>query len=45
VPKSVETNRGGKVNILRNQTMQTDRTVPNTNPDIIIVIMEKEHIC
>jgi len=32
----VETNGGGKVTILRNQTMQTDRTTSNNNPDIII---------
>jgi len=34
--KSVETNREGKVNILRNKIMQTDRTIPINNPDIII---------
>ena len=31
VPKSVETNRGGKVTILWNQQAQTDRTIPNNN--------------
>jgi hypothetical protein len=37
VPKSVETIQGGKVTILRNQQVQTDRTVPNNNIlDIII---------
>jgi len=36
VPKSVETNQGGKVTILWNQQVQTDRTVPNNKPDIII---------
>ena len=29
VPKSVETSEGGKVTILWNQQVQTDRTVPN----------------
>jgi hypothetical protein len=36
VPKSVETSQGGKVNILWNQQVQTDRTIPNNKPDIII---------
>ena len=36
VPKSVETSQGGKVTILWNQQVQTDRTVPNNKPDIII---------
>jgi hypothetical protein len=36
VPKSVETSQGGKVTILWNQEVQTDRTIPNTKPDIII---------
>jgi hypothetical protein len=36
VPKSVVTNKGGKVTILWNQQMQTDRTIPNNKPDIII---------
>ena len=36
VPKSVETNQGGKVSILWNQQIQTDRTIPNNKPDIII---------
>ena len=36
VPKSVETSKGGKVTILRNQQVQTDRTIPNNKPDIII---------
>jgi hypothetical protein len=36
VPKSVETSQGGKVTILCNQQMQTDRTIPNNKPDIII---------
>ena len=40
VPKSVETNQGGKVTILWNQ-VQTDRTIPNNKPDIIIRDNEK----
>jgi len=36
VPKSVETSQGGKVAILCNQQVQTDRTIPNNKPDIII---------
>jgi hypothetical protein len=35
VPKSVETSHGGKVIILWNQQVQTDRTIPNNKPDII----------
>jgi hypothetical protein len=45
VPKSVETSRGGKVTILRNQQVQTDRTVHNNKPDIIICDNEKENVC
>jgi len=30
------TNQGGKVTILWNQQVQTDRTIPNNKPDIII---------
>ena len=36
VPKSVETSKGGKVTILWNQQVQTDRTIPNNKPDNII---------
>ena len=36
VPKSVETGQGGNVTILWNQYVQTDRTIPNNKPDIII---------
>ena len=36
VPKSVETSKGGKVTILWNQQVQTDRTIPNNKPHIII---------
>jgi len=39
VLKSVETSQGGKVTILWNQ--QTDRTIPNNKPDIIIRDNEK----
>ena len=41
VPKSVETSRGGKVTILWNQQVQTDRTISNNKPDIIIRDNEK----
>ena len=40
VPKSAET-RQGKVTILWNQQVQTDRTIPNNKPDIIIHDNEK----
>ena len=36
VPKSVETTQGGKATILWNQQVQTDRTISNNKPDIII---------
>jgi hypothetical protein len=36
VPKSVETSRGGKVTVLWNQQVQTDRTMPNNKADIVI---------
>jgi hypothetical protein len=36
VPKSIETGPGGIVTILWNQQVQTDRTIPNNKPDIII---------
>jgi hypothetical protein len=41
VPKSVETSQGGKVTILWNQQVHTDRTIPNNKPDIIIRDNEK----
>ena len=41
VPKSVETSQEGKVTILWNQQVQTDRTIPNNKPDIIICDNEK----
>jgi hypothetical protein len=40
-PKSVETGQGGSVTILWNQQVQTDRTIPNNKPDIIIRDNEK----
>ena len=36
VPKSVETSQGGKVTTLWNQQIQTNGTIPNNKPDIII---------
>ena len=36
VPKSVETTQAGKVTILCNQQVRTDRTIPNNKSDIII---------
>jgi len=36
VPKSVKTSQGGKVTILWNQQLQTDSTIPNNKPDIVI---------
>jgi hypothetical protein len=41
LPKSVETSQGSKVTILWNQQVQTDRTIPNNKPDIIIHDNEK----
>jgi len=41
MPKSVETSQGGKVTILWNQQVQTDRTIPNNKPNIIIRDNEK----
>ena len=41
VPKSVETSQRCKVTILWNQQVQTDRTIPNNKPDIIIRDNEK----
>ena len=45
VPKSVETSQGGKVTVLWNQEVQTDRTIPKNKPDIIISEMKMEHVC
>jgi len=41
VPKSVETSQGGKVTILWDQQVQTDRTIPNNKSYIIICYNEK----
>ena len=41
VPKSVETSNAGKVTILWNQQVQTDRTIPINKPDITIRGNEK----
>jgi hypothetical protein len=41
VPNTVVTNQGGKVTVLWNQQVQTDRTVPSNKPDIIIRNNEK----
>jgi len=39
--KSVETSQGGTLTILWNQQVQTDRTIPNNKPDIILGDNEK----
>jgi hypothetical protein len=41
VRKSVEASQGVKVTVLWNQQVQTDRTIPNNKPDIIIRDNEK----
>jgi len=41
VLKSVETSHKGKVNILWNQQVQTERTILNSKPDSIICDFEK----
>ena len=41
VPKSVETTQEGKVTILWDQQVRTDRTISNNKPDIIIRDNEK----
>jgi len=35
VPQSVETSQGGKVTMLWNQQVQTNRSIPSNKPDII----------
>jgi hypothetical protein len=37
----VETGQGGKVTVLWNQQVQTDRAIPNNKPDIITGDNEK----
>ena len=44
VPKLEETSQRGNVTILWNRNVQTDRTIPNNTPDIIIRDNEKR-IC
>jgi len=41
VPESVERSQGGKVTILWNRQIQTDKTIPSNKPDIIIRDNEK----
>jgi hypothetical protein len=41
VPKLVETNHEGKATILWNQQVQTDRTIPDNKPEIMIRDNEK----
>ena len=41
MPKSVETSQGGKVTILWNQQVQTERTIRFNKPHIIISDNEK----
>jgi hypothetical protein len=41
VPESAKTGQEGTVTILWNQLVQTDRTIPNNKPDIIIRDTEK----
>jgi hypothetical protein len=41
VPKSVETSQVGKITVLWNQQVQTDGTIPNNKPDVIIQDNEK----
>jgi hypothetical protein len=41
VPKSIETSHEGKVTVLWNQQVRTDRTIANNKPDIIIRANEK----
>ena len=38
---SVDKSQGGKVTTLWNQQVQTDRTIPNNKPDIVIRDNEK----
>ena len=45
VPNSVETSQGGKVTILWNQQVQTDRNIPNNKPDIVTRNNERKHVC
>ena len=42
LPKSVEISQGGKVTVLWNQQIQTDTTIPNNKPDVLIRDNENE---
>ena len=41
MPKSAETSQGGKITISCDQQLQTDISIPNNKPDIIIRDNEK----
>jgi hypothetical protein len=43
VPKSVETSQEGKITVLWNQQVQTDRTIPNNK--LVIIIRDNEGTC
>ena len=45
VPKSAETSQEGKVTILWNQKVQTDRLNPNNQPDAIIRHNKQGNMC
>jgi hypothetical protein len=45
VPKLVETGQGDNVTILWNQQVQTDRTIPNNEPDVIIISDNEKRTC
>jgi hypothetical protein len=36
MPKFIETSEAGKITVLWNQQVKTDRTIPNNNLDVII---------
>jgi len=42
LPKSVEISQGGKVTVFWNQQIQTDTTIPNNKPDVLIRDNENE---
>jgi hypothetical protein len=45
VPRLSDASRGVKITILWDQQVQTDRTIPNNKPEIIIRIIKMEHMC
>jgi hypothetical protein len=45
VSKFVEINREGKVTILWNEQVQTDRPIANNKPDIVTRDNDKEYAC